>query len=51
MYKKTKNLRATKRKKEKKKASRRIADGSVRWRGYPHRFFKEGRRICGSLED
>ncbi len=51
MYKKTKNLRATKRKKEKKKASRRISDGSVRWRGYPHRFFKEGRRICGSLED
>ncbi len=37
--------------KKKKKALRRIADGSVRWRGYPHRFFKEGRRICGRLGD
>ncbi len=37
--------------KKKKKASRRIADGSVRWRGYPHRFFKKGRRICERLGD
>jgi hypothetical protein len=50
MYKKTKNPSPPKEKK-KKKASRRIADGSVRWRGYPYRFFKEGRRICGSLEE
>jgi hypothetical protein len=37
--------------KKKKKASRRIADGYVRWRGYPHQFFKEGRRICERLGD
>jgi hypothetical protein len=37
--------------KKKKKASRRIIDGSVSWRSYPHRFFKEGRRICERFGD